>query len=167
MRRFVATCIACALLLSPSVASGVSASDGENSRPIDARACAGSAVANNVISLDDFAEEAYYRTAGGFVLVWKPYYWAAEGTNGTFRIRRHSDDCSYETASASYAADEGTATNGQDFTLPPGKSKPLEDPEHNSGQPAAYYQDVTFPVHADGQSEPVVEKATVSLTAYN
>ena len=165
MRRLVAGGAAGALLLSAFATTGLAASDGSNSRAADSGAC-GSGSAAIFIRLDKFAPEAYYEGSTGDLVLWQPYYWAAEGTNGTFRIQRDSDDCDNQLAKAWYEAEDGTATNGQDFTLSPGETKPLEDPWHGSG-PAATYQDVTFLVHADGQAEPIIEGAFVELTRYD
>ncbi|MGH2750620.1 MAG: Calx-beta domain-containing protein [Actinomycetota bacterium] len=164
MRRLVAIYTAGALLLSPFAASGVSASDGDGARPTDAGTCGGSS-ATIFIQLDRFADESYYESSG-FKVLWKPYYWAAEGQTATFRIARVSDDCDDQVAKAWYAAENGTAIEGQDFTLADGETRQLYDPIHGVGS-GPYYQDITFPVHADGLAEAVVEKAFVKLTRYD
>ena len=161
MKRSVAASLACGLLLMPLgpsrvIASGTTASNGGGGR-----GCS-SGAATNYIHLDKFAPTAYYEGSSG--VLWKPYYWAAEGTDGTFRITRASDDCENQASTASYAAEDGSAINGEDFTLPFGKTKTLEDPNHGSGP---FYQDFSFPVHSDASAEPVIERATIKLTGYD
>ena len=165
MKRCVATSIACGLVLLPLATSRVVASGSSASRGTDSRGCSNGA-AGIFIHLDKFASTAYYEGSSGEPVLWKPYYWATEGTDGTFQIRRDSDDCNNESSRAGYAAEDGSATNTQDFTLASGETKTLEDPFHGSG-PSAFYQDFSFPIHSDTSSEPVVENATVKLTGYD
>ena len=163
MRRLLPTSVASALL-STIVVSLLPAGAWGNSGQAGSRACDGAA--GIFIHLDKFAPEAYYEGSSGVPVLWKPYYWAAEGTDGSFRIRRDSDDCNNESSTAEYAAEDVSAANGPDFNLPPGETKTLQDPIHGSG-PTAFYQDFSFPVHSDGQTEAVVESATVRLTGYD
>jgi Calx-beta domain len=163
MMRLVPICAAGSLLVSSLAVSRVAAAEGYDWATSDARAC--SSAAEIFIRLDKFAPDAYYEGSSGDPLLWKPYYWAVEGTNGTFRITRDSDDCDNQVSTADYDAENDTATNDEDFSLTAGKTKRLEDPFH--GDPAESYQDISFPVHADGPAEPVVERAIVKLTGYD
>jgi hypothetical protein len=118
------------------------------------------------IKLDRFAPQAYWSASGGEQILWKPYYWAAEGGDtGRFRITRDSDDCDDQRARAFYGADAVTATAGSDFSLPSAWSNQLEDRYH--GTPGKYFQDVDVPISNDMQAEPVVEKAVVKLTNFD
>ena len=164
MRRIASIGAAGALLMSTLAVSGMASADSGQSSS-GSRACSSGAAI--YIRLDKFAPEAYYQAPAGFPILWKPYYWAVEGTNGSFRITRDSDDCYYVKSTANYEAENDSATNNADFTLPAGKTKSLEDPIHTTNPETGYYQDISFPVHADGQPEPVVERAFVKLSGYD
>lgn len=160
MSRIASICAAGALLMSAPAVSGTAAADsGESSS--GSRACSSGTA--TWIRLDKFAPQAYYEGPSGDPLLWKPYYWAAEGTNGTFRITREGHDCDGQLSRANYAAENDTATNDQDFTLDADRTQGLQDP--HLGDP--FFQDISFPVHADGQPEPVVERAFVQLSGFD
>lgn len=167
MRRLVAICTAGALLLLTFAASGVSASDGSRTET-DEGGCAASS-ATNFIQFDEFAQEAYYRIPSSNVpLLWKPYYWAVEGTQAGFRITRASDDCSGDPSRAYFRTVDGTALSNQDFSPAEGWSNNLYDPDPSHRPPGTtYFQDVSYSVHANSGPEPVVESALVRFTGYD
>ena len=95
----------------------------------------------------------------------QPFYAVAEDQLGTsFRVQRRSDDCSFTSAAADYAAVDGTATNGGDFHLPPGRTQPMDDPnpKHSGGEPS--YRDISVQVVNDVLTESGVEHTEIRLS---
>ena len=93
----------------------------------------------------------------------QPFYAVAEDQLSTsFRVVRRSDDCKFIPAATDYSAADGTARNGSDFHLPAGRTPPMDDPNHSSGNPP--YRDIPVEVTNDVIAEAGLEHAQIRLS---
>ncbi|MGH2675319.1 MAG: Calx-beta domain-containing protein [Actinomycetota bacterium] len=90
-----------------------------------------------------------------------PFFWGAEGSGGSFSVHFTGIDCGFRLETTAWYSDVPGSADASDYNLPDDRTQPV------CGTPASgcpNQRTVSFQVAADGETEPVVESFTISLS---